>query len=608
MPELPVRPDLGHLKKQAKELLRAYRDGDPAAAARFRATLPHATGPHGSRPRLRDAQSCVAREYGFASWTALRRYVEEVRGVTAEHWLRLVYAGDSIGGTHAARPVEAARLLRAARDRADLGGATPGDGDPGGRPAPDGGGRNASDLGGATDHREARDRATRDHATHDGAAPGSGARDHATHHGATPGSGAHDHATHHGAAPGSGARGSATHDGGLGSGPGRDDPLVAAGVGLLAAAAGDIATATGDVAAVTGAIAADPGWVHRPGGVLGLPPLVAVAHSSLVRLPEFATGLRACARTLLTAGADPNQAVVPAGGQHPVTALYGAAGVTHDHELTTLLLAAGADPDDGESLYHSLGDRECARLLLAAGATVTGTNAMYAAADHDDAGVLRLLLEHGGDPNEPSPVWGSPLLFGLRRRCSTRYVRLLLDAGADPRAVTPDGVGAYRLALRFGLTEAASLLPADDAGTPLEELIAACARGDGTVARTLLAAHPGLTDRLDDGQRRLLPDLAGEGAADAVRLLVEAGWPIDQPGGDWNATALNHAVFRGDAALARFLLEHGADPAVVHGFGDTVTGTLAWASSNNEEPGIVADWAGCARALLDHGVELPELS
>ncbi|SDS41252.1 ankyrin repeat domain-containing protein [Jiangella sp. DSM 45060] len=496
MPELPARPDLGHLKKQAKELLRGYHDGDPAAAARFRATLPHATGPHTTAPRLRDAQSCVAREYGFASWAALRRHVEEVRGVTAEHWLRLVYAGDTIGGTHAARPVEAARLLRAVREGAGT-----------------------------------------------------------------------------------------------------------------AAAAGGIATATGDIAAVEAAIAADPGWVHRSGGTLRLPPLLAVAHSSLVRLPEFAGGLRACSRALLAAGADPNQAVVPAGGQHPVTALYGAAGVTHDHELTTLLLDAGADPDDGESLYHSLGDRECARLLLAAGATVTGTNAMYAAADHDDAGVLRLLLEHGGDADEPSPSWGTPLLFALRRRCSTHYVRLLLDAGADPRAVTPDGVGAHRLALRFGLTEAAALLPADDAdGTPLDDLITACASGDGAAARNLLAAHPGLVDTLDDGRRRLLPDLAGEGAADAVRLLVEAGWPIDHPGGDWNATALNHAVFRGDAALARFLLEHGADPAVVHGFGDTVVGTLAWASRNNEEPGIAGDWAGCAQALLDHGVELPELS
>ncbi|WP_199701080.1 ankyrin repeat domain-containing protein [Jiangella rhizosphaerae] len=471
MPELPSRPDLGHLKKQAKQLLRRLRDDEPGA-------------------RLSDAQFRLARGYGFASWPALRRHVEQLRGLTVTGWLALVYAGDTIGGTHIATPASAAAAI------------------------------------------------------------------------------------------------------------GQVDGLDLADA--------HVACAVGDVAVVRDAIVADPGWVHRPGGPLGLPPLVAVTHSSLVRLTDFADGVRECARVLLEAGADPNQKVTPHGG-HPLTALYGAAGVTHDRELTALLLEAGAAPDDGESLYHSLGDLECTRLLLAAGATVTGTNAMFAVADHDDADVLRLLLEHGGDPNEPSPTWGSPLLFAIRRRCSTAFVRLLLDAGADPRAVTPDGVGAYRLALRFGLPEVAELLHDADAGAvePLdvrELVVAACASGEGAAARRLLANHPGVVATLDDAQRRLLPDLAAAGAADAVRLMVEAGWPVDTLGGDWQATALNHAVFRGDAGLTRFLLEHGADPAVPHGFGDTVAGTFAWASVNGEVG--PRDFDGCARALLDHGVEL----
>ncbi|PZF82007.1 ankyrin repeat domain-containing protein [Jiangella anatolica] len=486
MPELPARPDLGHLKKQAKQLLRAFRDGDPAAAARFRATVPHATGPNSTGPQLRDAQSCVAREYGFASWAALREHVDEVRGLTMDEWLRLVYAGDTIGGTRTPRPELAVRRL------ADV------------------------------------DRAGAERA-----------------------------------------------------------------IGL----------ATGDVAAVRAAIAADPGWVHRPGGPLGLAPLLAVTHSSLVRLPEFAPGLRESARTLLAAGADPDQSLTTPDG-HLLSALYGAAGVTHDAEMTVLLLDAGADPDD-ESLYHSLdGDLACTRALLAAGATVTGTNAMFHVADANNADALRLLLAHGGDPNEPSPSLGTPLLFAIRRRCSAAFVRLLLDAVADPHAVTPDGVGAHRLALRLGLPEVAALLsPGDDEDDPLEDLIAACARADAGAAKALLAARPGLTSALDAGQRRLLPDLAGEGAADAVRAMVEAGWPIDTRGGDWDATALNHAVMRGDAELTRFLLEHGADPAVPHGFGDTVVGTLSWASLNDPDSRI--DLVGCAQALLDHGVVPP---
>ena len=53
---IPARPSLDHLRRQARDLLRAARAGDTTAADRIRAvrTLPH-------------AQLAVAREYGFAS-------------------------------------------------------------------------------------------------------------------------------------------------------------------------------------------------------------------------------------------------------------------------------------------------------------------------------------------------------------------------------------------------------------------------------------------------------------------------------------------------------------------------------------------------------------
>ena len=40
--------------------------------------------------------------------------------------------------------------------------------------------------------------------------------------------------------------------------------------------------------------------------------------------------------------------------RYPLSTLYGAAGANHDPALTNLLLDAGADPNDGELLYHSL--------------------------------------------------------------------------------------------------------------------------------------------------------------------------------------------------------------------------------------------------------------
>ena len=73
MQRLPERSNLDHLKKQAKELLRLYRSRDAEAIGRFRRALPAAAGLGDAdiaafKLRLHDAQSCVAREYGFASW------------------------------------------------------------------------------------------------------------------------------------------------------------------------------------------------------------------------------------------------------------------------------------------------------------------------------------------------------------------------------------------------------------------------------------------------------------------------------------------------------------------------------------------------------------
>ncbi|MCA9234631.1 MAG: TIGR03067 domain-containing protein [Planctomycetales bacterium] len=83
---LPARPNLDHLRRQAKALLAALSDGDAAAVATIQDYLPAARGKavaevHALGIRLADAQSAIARKTGFASWPQLSRHVDQLRAL-----------------------------------------------------------------------------------------------------------------------------------------------------------------------------------------------------------------------------------------------------------------------------------------------------------------------------------------------------------------------------------------------------------------------------------------------------------------------------------------------------------------------------------------------
>jgi ankyrin repeat protein len=497
--QLPASPNLSHLKKQAKELLRSFRRGDPEAFRRVVDSLPSGQGLDpariASRPfQLHDAQSCVSREYGFPSWTQLKEFVElkfAGRGSREEairKWLVFVYGE----GYRSPRPQLAARMLR---ERPDL-------------------------LGG--------------------------------------------------------------------------DPYLAC--------------AAGDEVALRRKLDADPAWANRPGGAMEMPPLIAVTHSALVRLPEYAGALERCASLLLDRGANINlKWSNPPNPEWPLSAIYGASGKNHHPGMTRLLLARGADPNDNESLYHSAEspDLTCTRLLLEAGARVEGSNAVAHALDSADPELLKLLLAHTRSLREHD---SHTLLHAVRRGQPIEVIHMLLEKGADPTRRGHDGISAYRFAMLYGRADVAELMGEQAGSEPLSEgdaFVAACAEADADAAVKLLAQNPGLIRDLSEEQLRQLPNLASQGNFPAVKVMVELGWPIAVAGGDWKASALNLAVFRGDAQMADWLLSHGASWEEKHGFGGNVMGTLGYGSVENVVGYPNGDWLACAKALIAHGMPLP---
>ncbi|MEU8379116.1 hypothetical protein [Streptosporangium sp. NPDC048865] len=225
----------------------------------------------------------------------------------------------------------------------------------------------------------------------------------------------------------------------------------------LAVASVHTMAATGRAEAMAATLAADPSLARAEGGPYRWEPLLYLTYSRVEGGDAPAT-----ARLLLEHGADPDAGYLWEGLPSPFTALTGAFGggergePPHPRsiELARLLLEAGADPNDSQTLYN--------RGLGGSGS--------------DDTEHLELLFEYGlgrgdGGPwhRRLGPVRATPermlqdeVLAAVLRGCPRR-LRLLIEHGAGvdgPGTGHPifRGLTPYELAVRVGHPDLAGML------------------------------------------------------------------------------------------------------------------------------------------------------
>ena len=431
MTDLPPRPDLGQLHRQAKDLLRAARAGAPPAVARIRAVS--------GRVTLAAAQLAVAREYGFASWPRLKAEVD-ARGSdlaqTVDAFLE-ASIGDWTG--------RAARMLASTPEIAgyDF--------------------RTAVVLGDADRVRETLERDPRLATRRD---------------------------ARWGWAPLHAACGSRWHR----LDPARAEGLTAVAALLLDAGAGPVAGTGGPRGGWTPLRCAVAGAANPAIARLlldhGASPddhdlyLACFGddnHESLRLLLEHApdmrrsmalaapisTGDTEAVRLLMHAGADPNRPLPRDDGDPPWPAVYAAIQSGCPAELLELLLNYGADPDaagpDGRSPYRlatSLGRSDLAGLLrrYRARDDATGTERFLSACLHADrARARRHLARDSGLVGRLTEAERGAIVHAAETG-NTAGLALMLDLGFPTTARGDDGGTALHVAAYCGSAEAVRLL------------------------------------------------------------------------------------------------------------------------------------------------------
>jgi ankyrin repeat protein len=297
--------------------------------------------------------------------------------------------------------------------------------------------------------------------------------------------------------------------------------------------------------------------------------------------------------------------------------------------LDILQRHVAANPDvvrarggDGQTPLHFASTVEIATYLLAHGADIDAldvdhesTPAQYMIRDRQD--IARLLVTRGcrTDILMASALGATDLVrryldddpASLRTRVSREFFPMRHPhAGGSIYTWTLGGEkSAHVIAREFGHEDVFQLLM--ERSPDVTKLAVACELGDDALVRSLLEKHPHLAKSLSTGEQRRIAVAAQGNNASAVRLMIDAGWPLDARG-ELGGTALHHAAWMGNAEIVRDLLEHGA-PVEIRG--DTYDMTpLGWALHGSEHSWRkdTGDYDDVMQLLLDAGAIMPTLT
>jgi hypothetical protein len=137
------------------------------------------------------------------------------------------------------------------------------------------------------------------------------------------------------------------------------------------------------------------------------------------------------------------------------------------------------------------------------------------------------------------------------------------------------------------------------------KLSQACELGDEELFRQLLARSPNLIEKMSGKDRRKVADAAQNNNIKAVRLMLQAGWPVNSRG-QHAATALHWASFHGNPEMAKTILQHHPSLECVD---EDFHGTpLGWAIHGSEHGWHcrTGDYASTVEVLLRAGAKLPD--